>query len=977
MKKYLHLTLLCCCLCGGLLAQEICNNNVDDDNDGQVDFLDCDCTNNRGNSWHFGSGIGIDFNTNPPTPFLSSMETFEGASSICDEDGNLLFYSNGGGRLPGSGQNPGFIWDRNGDVMYDMMGTEGGGFSATNSCVAVKKPNSTTNYYLFTMEENEFDVDGAIPGQEEGRGLSYFEIDMSANGGLGAVVLADQRLLVPTYEIMAAIEHDNGEDYWIIVIRDGAVENREFIVFEVTAAGVNQAGSYSFPFVEGETFAFLKTSPNRRQLCEWSPAAVVFTDFNPATGVLSNRVRVPQQQIIGAEFSPSGQYCYFAQREDFNGFERTIVRLDLSTLSPTSTFEEVLTYTLSEPAFFVLTQVGPNGNIYFRDAIGFLGAILCPDSPTPSVDTEYIQVIENTNSQFFGLPISMPTYPNHYFFQPFDPLEITGATDYELCGDAITIGVQTNKCVDLLWSTGAVGDSITVSEAGIYTVTAINECETEMLEISVTAGNASVFEVDVPNEACVGETVSFVPIDLPADVQVEWRTLGGQLVSTDPTVSVQLTQDTQLVVSFILDCGTTQTVVAIDATEPPLPELSIIDADCINPNGSVELIEPQSSWVVQWVDPLGNTIGNDTAIDGLGPGAYIAVISSIPNNANCTVGVPFIIQEVSTLLIEEVSVIGNSCPDDQAGMLEILDIDGQEPFVIEWLDATATQVLSTEILLENLSNGTYLLRVTDDNGCTAEQSYIIESPPVPSISIASTPAFCDTPNGAILLNNVDSLPLQIELNGQAVDEAELLALLPTTYQLAVRSEENCLVLDSTIFIENVIDTSLSGQLSLSGFANRPLFIDLGLTDLNNIIIEWSPSSSLSCTDCPNPTVELSESTVLQATLTDTSTGCTGVYEVDITIRAEEKVYIPNAFSPNDDGANDFFEVFTSDPEVRVLSIEVYNRWGSLVFEQSGADLRWNGTFNGSALPSGVYVYAVEVQFSTGIELLSGDVALMR
>ncbi|MEN0006768.1 MAG: hypothetical protein AAF798_21620, partial [Bacteroidota bacterium] len=587
MKKKILLSLTLLWGTFSLVAQEICANGIDDDADGLVDQADCDCINNRGNSWHFGAGSGIDFNTNPPTIFTSAMDTFEGCSSICDEEGNLLFYSNGGGRLPSTGENTGMIWNRNGEVMYDMMGTEGGGLSAPNSCIIVKKPNSTTNYYVFTMEEVEFNADGEIPGQPEGRGLSYFEVDMLANGGLGEVVLADQRLLVPTYEVMAVIQHDNGEDYWVIAVRNGALENREFVVFAATADGVEEAGSYFFPSFGNESFYYIKASPDGRRICEWSATSAVFTDFDPATGVFSNRTRILQTGLSGGEFSPSGQYFYFLQVPDFGAVERTILRVDMSTLSPASTFEEIESYSLPNALVIGLFQLGPNGAIYYRDAFDFLSAITCPDSPTPSIELEYIEIVEDGNASFSFTFFSLPTYPNHYFYRPFAPLALSGAAEYEICANTpITLSVQANKCADLLWNTGATADSIIVSTPGTYTVTAANACEMVTFEIVVSTNEFSEFDIQAPEEACLGESILVTPTDLPTGTSVEWQAADGSVLSNTTMLTVDFFQDTTIIGNFTLDCGIVQDTISIALVESPDPNLIFSDAGCGSPTGS-------------------------------------------------------------------------------------------------------------------------------------------------------------------------------------------------------------------------------------------------------------------------------------------------------------------------------------------------------------------------------------------------------
>ncbi len=102
------------------------------------------------------------------------------------------------------------------------------------------------------------------------------------------------------------------------------------------------------------------------------------------------------------------------------------------------------------------------------------------------------------------------------------------------------------------------------------------------------------------------------------------------------------------------------------------------------------------------------------------------------------------------------------------------------------------------------------------------------------------------------------------------------------------------------------------------------------------------------------------------------------------------VYIPNAFSPNDDGNNDVFAVYTTDAVVRIRSMQIFDRWGQLVFmgenfaptlggsnssiKQSG----WDGTFRGQPAAQDVYVYLIDAEFADGtVQQYKGDVTLLR
>ena len=134
-------------------------------------------------NWYFGNQYGLNFSSGIPEEITdSAIRTFEGCAAVSDAEGNILFYTNGGGRDPATGQAPGTIWNRNNEVMYDMSFTEGGGWSSAQSSLIIPKPGQDSVYYLFTMEEAESNMGDGIPDQPLGRGLSYFEVDMRLNG---------------------------------------------------------------------------------------------------------------------------------------------------------------------------------------------------------------------------------------------------------------------------------------------------------------------------------------------------------------------------------------------------------------------------------------------------------------------------------------------------------------------------------------------------------------------------------------------------------------------------------------------------------------------------------------------------------------------------------------------------------------------------------------------------------------------------
>jgi len=217
----------------------------------------------------------------------------------CDKYGNLLFYTNGGGREPAfSGQDAGKIWNRNNVVMYDMLGTEGGGFSAAQSAVIFEASGQDSVYYIFTMDEIEFTI-GASPviqaSQPFGRGLSYFTVDMRLNSGLGAVVLANQPVYLPSAEGVCAVRHANKRDYWVIINQDSTGLG----VYSVTPSGVALSNIYV-----GIAADVIKASPNGSKVF----AGTTLLNFNNSTGMLSNPVSLSNASSSKSEFSPNSRF---------------------------------------------------------------------------------------------------------------------------------------------------------------------------------------------------------------------------------------------------------------------------------------------------------------------------------------------------------------------------------------------------------------------------------------------------------------------------------------------------------------------------------------------------------------------------------------------------------------------------------------------------------------------------------------------
>jgi len=145
---------------------------------------------------------------------------------------------------------------------------------------------------------------------------------------------------------------------------------------------------------------------------------------------------------------------------------------------------------------------------------------------------------------------------------------------------------------------------------------------------------------------------------------------------------------------------------------------------------------------------------------------------------------------------------------------------------------------------------------------------------------------------------------------------------------------------------------------------------------------WKLGDSILCTNC----------TVLQleAYLAGTITletyderGCYNEDAISFLVIRKRDVYVPNVFSPNGDGFNDFFTLFTDSDVQKITLMEIYTRWGDLVFRKADFDpnipnLGWDGKFDGENLNPGVYVYRIEIIYGDGLEdQLAGDITIVR
>ena len=162
--------------------------------------------------------------------------------------------------------------------------------------------------------------------------------------------------------------------------------------------------------------------------------------------------------------------------------------------------------------------------------------------------------------------------------------------------------------------------------------------------------------------------------------------------------------------------------------------------------------------------------------------------------------------------------------------------------------------------------------------------------------------------------------------------------------------------------------NITAETSITFGSSVPISASGGVT------YDWSPSAGLSCTICPNPIASPTETTTYCVLVTDTN-GCTNDACVIVDIICND-IFVPNAFTPNDDGQNDI--LFVRSPCIQYLEFKIFDRLGEKVFETNDIKQGWDGMFKGEKMNSGVFVYYVNVTNLDGTTLRkTGDVSLIR
>lgn len=360
----------------------------------------------QANIWYFGNQVGLDFNQTPPVVLNNAaVISQEGSAIMSDNNGRLLFYTNGTS-----------VVDKKHTIMPNGVGLRGEA-SSTDNVLIIPLPGNDSIYYLFTVGS----------AREEEPFLSYSILDLKANGGYGDIVTKNIFVADTVMEKIAGIRKCNKKDFWIVVHK---WNTDQYLTFELTSSGFNPVPVISntgliISGANNNAIGTLKFSSKGNKLAavhSFFHDAVELMDFDNTTGVISNAVvfnpNVTPKQLnftgsYGAEFSPDGKLLYVSSNHS-NIQPSILYQFDVSSSNATTILASRQVIANTAPWFAGDLQLGPDNKIYmamWNDTA--LSVIENPNVYGSGCNFKFNKIYigpEAVSPVQFGLPTFMQSY---------------------------------------------------------------------------------------------------------------------------------------------------------------------------------------------------------------------------------------------------------------------------------------------------------------------------------------------------------------------------------------------------------------------------------------------------------------------------------------------------------------------------------------------------------------------------------------
>lgn len=567
-----------------------------------------------------------------------------------------------------------------------------------------------------------------------------------------------------------------------------------------------------------------------------------------------------------------------------------------------------------------------------------------------------------------------------------------GTAAVEMSGGTMPYGYQ--------WSANANGSTdpvVPLLGAGTYTVTVTdaNNCDQVIaqvvledpseIDIAVTDVNqTSCFNV-LTN--CDGGATVLAAGGVSATYTYIWSSGETTTNSTTGSTATQLCAGIATVTA--IDANNCSTTIEIDIPEPPELTLSatLTEPTCNGDTDGSILgmgMGGTASYDYLWE---GGTTGE--LLDGIGEGIYDVTVTDMNG---CILETQVQLGEPDELVAFIDSTENITCSGDADGFIRV-DFSGGNGGSMTYTWSANAGVTTNSNFATGLSQGLYNVTVTDSNGCTSIAQQAISEP----IEILAVISDWDDPicNGDQTTITVDTAfggdggPYTFSIDGGPNQNiGNLIDVFAGPHTFVVEDGSGC-AWTETITINEPLPVTVDLGPDLEIQLGDSVILQVNLS--SNVILDsliWIPSildSVCLTSNCLNPTVTPTDDILYTVEVFDVD-GCNGSDQILIEVDKNRNVYIPNVFTPNGDGYNDIFNIFSGPGVSRINKVQIFDRWGEMVFERTGLmpsselDYRnsWDGRMNGRVLNPGVFVYLIEVTFDDGVKLLyRGDLTLLH
>lgn len=522
------------------------------------------------------------------------------------------------------------------------------------------------------------------------------------------------------------------------------------------------------------------------------------------------------------------------------------------------------------------------------------------------------------------------------------------------------------------WLPGNV-QSATLSSigAGSYTVLVNDGACTRTTAINLSNSNAPVINFNTSNALCFGACTGSAIVTPTGGISP--YTFNWSSGSTTNTATNLCTGLVTVTVTGSNGCSAVSSFSIGTASPLNLGAPTISQVRCNNDcNGSINLNPFGGTPAYTFSYSPGGT--NPNPATNLCAGTYSIIVRDVNGCINSTT-----VNLTNPLpIVLSTTVVNTSCSSVSDGAITST-ISGGTPIY------TFTYTGPTTGTTQNLSNaaaGNYTLSYSDSRGCRGSQTLSI----VPTITIDASAGndvtFCQSGSvdlsGSATSNTAVTLQWFLLPNlSTPVGTGTSVTVLPpvgtSSYVLAAISSNSLCFDRDTILVQALapppVDAgpyqimSVLSNVTIGGSPTAPTAV--GYT--------WTPGATLSNTSVPNPTASNTVSTIYTVTVIDAN-GCIASDTVRIDVYPEIK--IPNGISPNGDGKNDTW-VIDNIQQFPDCVVEVFNRWGELLFTSNGYTTPWDGRYKGKELPVGTYYYVINLNSPTRTKPYTGPITIFR